>query len=594
MKTIFLFSIALLILVLTFLKVKINLLAIIFLISIFVYISKKISLKCCLFCIVFSLFFYLFPLYEIDTNFINIDFSLFSINKETREYIKLFLFNEKQNSSIYGLSNKLGISYLIVISGLHFNLIYNYLNKVINYFFDENITSFIIFSFLFLYLLILDFSISALRAFLMLLIGKINKMKFQKYLSNLDIYLLTIIIVTLLFPKSIFSYSYIYSFTLTFFIVIIQKFTNLNLLKLSIFSFLVSLPITIKLNNSVNLASPLFSFVLTTPFMIAIFLSFLIIIFPFLDFLGLYFKGLESFCHLLNKLSFYITLDSVDNMVIIAYYLILLLVVFEIEKKNIKNVIIKISSLLVMLSLIFIKQYIENPYQITFLNVYQGDCIVFTSKYSSYAYLVDCGGNKNIDIASKIIIPFLEKKNIKKIKFFIKTHNDYDHIGALDSLKEKIHIEYIYEEGNRFCFFSFCLDNINNKDYNNDNDNSIVLYGSYNNMKIFLSGDISSKVEKDIIEKYPTLKIDILKVAHHGSKYSTSQKFVNQYKPKVSIINYGYNYYGHPHLSVISRLNSVNSRIFSTFEDGHITIRNKNNRIIITFSKRKKVQIIAM
>ena len=110
--------------------------------------------------------------------------------------------------------------------------------------------------------------------------------------------------------------------------------------------------------------------------------------------------------------------------------------------------------------------------------------------------------------------------------------------------------------------------NINKGTYVDDNDNSIVLYGNFANMDVFLAGDITFDVERDIIDNYPYLAIDILKVAHHGSKYSTCIEFVELYKPRIAVLSYGYNRYGHPSVEVINRLLSVSSIIYSTYEDG--------------------------
>ena len=81
-------------------------------------------------------------------------------------------------------------------------------------------------------------------------------------------------------------------------------------------------------------------------------------------------------------------------------------------------------------------------------------------------------------------------------------------------------------------------------------------------------GDVSSKVEKDIIVNYPALDVDIIKVAHHGSKYSTCIELLEEYHPRVAILSYGYNNYGHPSLEVVNRLKSIGSRIYSTYKDG--------------------------
>ena len=116
--------------------------------------------------------------------------------------------------------------------------------------------------------------------------------------------------------------------------------------------------------------------------------------------------------------------------------------------------------------------------------------------------------------------------------------------------------------------FNYEYLNLNDYKCDNQNDNSIVLYGEFNYMNILLMGDVSSKVERNIVIDHPGLEVDIIKVSHHGSKYSTCQELLDEYHPKIAILSYGYNNYGHPSLEVVNRLKRVGSRIYSTNKDG--------------------------
>jgi competence protein ComEC len=207
-------------------------------------------------------------------------------------------------------------------------------------------------------------------------------------------------------------------------------------------------------------------------------------------------------------------------------------------------------------------------YEVIFVNVYQGDCIIFKSRYGKEIYMVDTGGSRTYDIASNVLVPLFELLNVDCIRTLIITHSDYDHCGALDNLVELIEIKNIYYQVENIDIFGFEFINLNDGVYDNANDNSIVLYGEYYYLKLLLMGDVSSKVEKDIIVKYPTLDVDIIKVAHHGSKYSTCIELLEEYHPRVAILSYGYNNYGHPSLEVVNRLKSIGSRIYSTYKDG--------------------------
>ena len=121
------------------------------------------------------------------------------------------------------------------------------------------------------------------------------------------------------------------------------------------------------------------------------------------------------------------------------------------------------------------------------------------------------------------------------------------------------------------------LEFLNTKIYDNENDNSNVIYTKLNNYKILLMGDSESNKEKDIISKYNLSNIDILKVGHHGSSTSSNSYFINRINPKYSIISVGKNNkYGHPEKIVLDNLKE--SKIYRTDKDGSIKI-NFNNKL---------------
>ena len=137
-----------------------------------------------------------------------------------------------------------------------------------------------------------------------------------------------------------------------------------------------------------------------------------------------------------------------------------------------------------------------------------------------------------------------------------------------------------YQNVNEIKLKSTNMHFLNNKIYDNENDNSLVLYFEILNKKILLMGDAGVNVEKNIIEEYNIKNIDILKVGHHGSRTSSSQSFINKIKPKYSIISVGRNNrYNHPNEEVLKRL--INSIVYRTDLDGTIEIE-LNKKINIT------------
>ena len=118
------------------------------------------------------------------------------------------------------------------------------------------------------------------------------------------------------------------------------------------------------------------------------------------------------------------------------------------------------------------------------------------------------------------------------------------------------------------------------KEYDNENDNSNVIYTEIDGYKFMFMGDAGVEKEKDILDKYNISDIDVLKVGHHGSKTSSSEEFINEINPKYSIISVGKdNYYKHPHKEVLETLKS--SKIYRTDLNGSIMIKIRNNNLKI-------------
>lgn len=184
-------------------------------------------------------------------------------------------------------------------------------------------------------------------------------------------------------------------------------------------------------------------------------------------------------------------------------------------------------------------------------------------------------------------------------------HGDYDHMGEainlvndfkvdnvifncgeyndleneLINVLDKKHIEY-YSCIKELNIDEYKLQFLNTVEYDNENDNSSVIYLNYNNYKFLFMGDASTTREKDILEKYNLNNIDVLKIGHHGSKTSSSKTFIDKISPKYSIISVGKNNrYGHPNDSVLNNLED--SKIFRTDQDGSVMFKIKNNKLQI-------------
>lgn len=105
----------------------------------------------------------------------------------------------------------------------------------------------------------------------------------------------------------------------------------------------------------------------------------------------------------------------------------------------------------------------------------------------------------------------------------------------------------------------------------NTNDSALVLGLETNGFKALFTADIAAATEK-IIARSADIRSDILKVSHHGSKYSSDMFFLEKVEPKISVVEVGKNSYGHPTKEALNRLKEVGSQIFNTYEQGIIKI----------------------
>ena len=188
-------------------------------------------------------------------------------------------------------------------------------------------------------------------------------------------------------------------------------------------------------------------------------------------------------------------------------------------------------------------------------------------------------------------------------------HGDFDHMGdslyLIDKFKvenvifncgefnalEKELIKKLNKRKVNYCYCikelnigKYKLDFLNTKVYDNENDNSNVIYTEFNGYKFMFMGDAGIEKEKDILDKYNLANIDVLKVGHHGSRTSSSEEFINSINPKYSLISVGKNNrYGHPKKSVLDILK--NSKVYRTDQDGSIEIKIKNGGYSIEMCK---------
>ena len=239
--------------------------------------------------------------------------------------------------------------------------------------------------------------------------------------------------------------------------------------------------------------------------------------------------------------------------------------------------------------------------KVYFLDVGQGDSSLITYP-TGERLLIDTGKDSKVFRSLDKVLPWYDKT----IEYVLITHGDSDHLGAmldildryqvqkvfvsqffgqieiekdiLERLKEEGVIVEVVTQGDMLTFgtsvqnsFEIMHPDPNCFERNNQSENecslvSLLTYGAHS---FLFTGDIGKKVETEIKDNIPS-PLTVLKVAHHGSNGSSDLDFLLKIKPQYSVISYGENSYGHPHLEVIERLTLASSTIFKTKEDATI------------------------
>lgn len=248
-----------------------------------------------------------------------------------------------------------------------------------------------------------------------------------------------------------------------------------------------------------------------------------------------------------------------------------------------------------------INQTVDGNFHIYYIDVGQADCILIENN-KKYA-LIDAGNNED----GPKLVQYFNSLGITDFEYVIGTHAHEDHIGGMDDIINNYNIKHFYmpDVVTTTKTFEDIIDSLENKQYNFEtpeidssfnladstfkvlyigsesqdlNDTSIILKLTYHKTSYLFTGDTTSKIEKQILDK--DLKSDVLKVAHHGSQYSNSAQFLKAVEAKYAIIEVGKNNeYNHPQSVVLNKLKKLNTKIYRTDKDGTIILTSDGENI---------------
>ncbi len=551
--------------------------------------------------------------------------------------LKAMILGEKQflDDETIDLYRTSGIYHILAISGLHIGILSLFLTKIFK-FIHKRFGYIFVIIILIVYCMFTGGNLSTIRATIMCITVLIGYILFREpdFISSIS---LSAIILLIKNPYYLFDIGFLYSYTSVFSIAflggrICDIYNLKGIFKAFVVSFFVCLsikPITAYyfynftiLDAFLNIIIiPFMSIVVIIGFLTSIIGMFSIPLSKFL--IGSVYYILRFFtyiCKVVDNMDFNnIIIGKPSLLIIIGLYTMLFFIGYAFydkylinKRKKFINIGMSIFIAFTLLSII-----VPKPFSITMLDVGQGDSIVGVNKDG--VFLIDGGGNNSFSTGENIILPYLKSKGIKTIDFVFVSHNDSDHIKGIIEILDKIHIKNLFlpinntQDENYINLLNIANDknipvyflkngdsltlgnNLKfdilhpNKDflYDEDNNNSLVLKLKYKNNSVLFTGDIEKQGENFLIDNNIDLSADILKVAHHGSKTSTTSDFLNNVNPKDALISCKENnIYNHPSQETLQNLENHNINIYRTDKNKAITIKFYKNNYKISYIQK--------
>ena len=234
---------------------------------------------------------------------------------------------------------------------------------------------------------------------------------------------------------------------------------------------------------------------------------------------------------------------------------------------------------------------------VVFVDVGQGDCIHIRDEQGR-SLLIDGGGRINYDVGKKVLKPYLLKNGFKQVNLAMATHLHTDHYLGLEQLADCFDVDELLITG--------CAGNVislgeeqwievlwpltEDTESDDENMNSLIFMIHDRGVKTLVTGDITAEGEAMLVKAYAgtdKLTADVLKIAHHGSAYSTSDVFLETVNPSAAVISVGKNNYGHPSEIVIEKLGKNGIMVFRTDRDGAVGIINRKGTISVCTEKQR-------
>lgn len=566
-----------------------------------------------------------------------------NMNERTSGVLSAILLSEKSemDAQVKELYQKNGIGHVLAISGLHISFIglgiYRWLRKCnLPYAISGGIAVLVLTG----YVLMIGFLVSAIRAYIMLLL-RIGADILGRAYDMLTGVMLSAAVIVLWQPLYLMDAGFYLShgaiLGIIFVMPVLEKvipFKNI-ILKKSIASIGINLalfPILLWFYYEIPTYSIALN-MLVIPFM-SLVLGFGLVGSVF----GLIWAPLGKLCFVVCNciLRFYESLGEIGSRLpfyrivfgkpnwweMMIYYVVLIIFLVYIKYFTGEEVGKRMKLFWGAIGITLLLMFIKVPngkLQVTMLDVGQGDCM-FLKGPSGDTYFIDGGSSDIQNVGKYRIEPFLKSQGVGKIDYVFLSHGDADHYNGIVELMERQKFgvkirnlvfpsQYQMDEelveiatlalSNGINVFTMdagqkiierdmeilCIQPLKEETYLEKNAGSMVLEISMGNFEMLCTGDVEQEGEERLRRHINGRNYDILKVAHHGSKNSTTESFLEIVNPKVALISAGIqNRYGHPHEEVISRLEKYDVKIYQTPKCGAIGFETDGDSIDFCFT----------
>ncbi|MBD3860568.1 DNA internalization-related competence protein ComEC/Rec2 [Bacillus sp. 28A-2] len=442
----------------------------------------------------------------------------------------------------------------------------------------------------------------------------------------------TFLLLLAIHPLYLFDIGFQLSFVVTIFILLSVRILSkaksavMQLFLISFVAQLASLPVLLYHFQQFSLLSVPLNMIFV-PFYTTVVMPFSLLFFllsmVYLPLGQTLFQLLDSVIQLSHQLSAHMAVYDGFNLIFMksTWWHVLLEVsaviflLYMLEcKTSVKSYAVAILFLACVLSVHYVTPNFFQKGEVTMLDVGQGDSLFIQLPYRKGHLLVDTGGRLSFEeepwkkrrkvstIGDQTLIPFLHSKGIAKLDVLILTHADQDHMGEAvrlikrnkvkrlavpkgfarspedaqllkEAADQGIHVDELERGdklqvgGQEFEVLHPARGRVTSK--NND---SLVLTFTLGGKRFIFTGDLEQEGERDIIEAYPHLRADVLKVGHHGSKGSTSEEWLQHLRPSYALISSGEgNRYQHPHQEVLKKLKDQQTLVYRTDIHGSVS-----------------------